>query len=148
MADLSETEIRNAQYACEALGIEYAEIVDTKDFARLREVFAEDATFVMPSAPGQPIRGIDNIIAAFAARPRNRLTHHLVTNTRIRVETPDTAVGTSRVLLYTTDESEPVTPEGRKAAPKQMMGTYYDRFVRTKNGWRFSERRGTITLHT
>jgi hypothetical protein len=52
------------------------------------------------------------------------------------------------VLLFTTDAAEPETPEGRKASPKQLMGTYHDRYVRTRNGWRFAERRGGISLHT
>ena len=43
---LSETEIRNAQRACEALAIEYAEIVDAQDYERLREIFVEDAILI------------------------------------------------------------------------------------------------------
>ena len=84
----------------------------------------------------------------FQSRPRNRLTHHLISNFRVRMETMDTAVGTCRVLLFTSDVSEPETPEGRKAASKQLMGTYRDRYVRTKDGWRFAERLGGVTFHT
>ena len=145
---LTETEARNAELACHALAIEYAEIVDAQDYARLPEIFAEDAAFIRPANPQEAIRGVDNIIASFVARPRNRLTHHIMSNVRVRLETPDTAVGTCRVLLYTSDVSEPQTPEGRKVATKQLMGTYHDRYVRTKDGWRFAERRGGISFHT
>jgi hypothetical protein len=148
VTQLNETEIRNAELACSALAIEYAEIVDTKDYARFSEIFAEDAAFTLPTNPQGTIRGVDNIIASFNARPRNRLTHHIMSNIRVKVETADAAVGTCRVLLFTSDAAEPETPEGRKASPKQLMGTYHDRYVRTKNGWRFAERRGGISLHT
>jgi ketosteroid isomerase-like protein len=148
MAAMSETEIRNAEQACHALAIEYAEIVDTQEYERLHEIFAEDAIFARPTNVPEEIRGVENIVAMFTARPRNRLTHHVTTNIRVRVESPDTASGTSRVLLYTSDVSETETLEGRKTSGKQLMGTYRDRYVRTKNGWRFAERRGGISFHT
>jgi hypothetical protein len=57
-------------------------------------------------------------------------------------------MGTCRVLLFTSDTSEPETPEGPKASPRQVMGTYHDPYVRTQNSWRFPERRGGISLHS
>ena len=145
---LNETDIRNAQQACEALCIEYADIVDAQEYERLREIFAEDAALVRRATAQEMVRGLENIIASFTSRPRNRLTYHIMSNIRVRVETPETASGTCRVLLFTSDTAEPQTPEGRKVAPKQLMGTYHDRYVRTKDGWRFAERRGDISFHT
>jgi hypothetical protein len=145
---LSENELRNAQQACEALAIEYAEIVDAQEYERLREIFAEDAALVRRAIAPETVCGLENIIASFTSRPRNRLTYHIMSNIRVRVETPETASGTCRVLLFTSDTSEPQTPEGRKVASKQLMGTYHDRYVRTKDGWRFAERRGDISFHT
>jgi SnoaL-like domain len=66
----------------------------------------------------------------------------------VRMETNDTAMGSCRVLLYTSEVSEPETQEGRKAAPKQLMGTYQDRYVRTKEGWRFAARVAGVTFYT
>jgi len=145
---LTETEILNMEQACEALAIEYAEIVDAQDYERLREIFTEDATLVRRATTQETVLGLDNIIASFTSRPRNRLTYHILSNIRVRVETPDTAGGTCRVLLFTSDTCEPQTPEGRKVAPRQLMGTYHDRYIRTKDGWRFTERRGDILFHT
>lgn len=145
---LSETEIRNAQQACEALAIEYAEIVDAQDYERLREIFAQDATFGRSATPDETLHGVGNIVASFTSRPRNRLTHHVMSNIRVCMETPKTASGTCRVLLFTSDTSEPQTGEGRKVAPKQLMGTYHDRYVCTDDGWRIAERRGGISFHT
>ncbi len=148
MAEFSQAEMRNVEAACYALAAEYAEIVDSQDYGRLGEVFAEDAVFGLPTNPSNIIRGVENIVAMFEARLRNRLTFHLISNFRVHMESQDTAAGTCRVLLYTSDVSEPETPEGRKASPKQMMGTYQDRYVRTPKGWRFSERLGGIAFHT
>ncbi len=148
MSEFSQAEMRNVEAACYALCAEYAEIIDSQDWPRLVEIFAEDAAFTLPIGSKEPIRGADKIVAMFQSRPRGRLTQHLISNFRVRMETIDTAVGTCRVLLFTSDLSEPETPEGRKTASKQMMGTYQDRYVRTKNGWRFAERVGGITFHT
>jgi hypothetical protein len=32
--------------------------------------------------------------------------------------------------------------------PKQLMGIYHDRYVRTKDGWRIAERRGRTLFPT
>jgi ketosteroid isomerase-like protein len=148
VTQLNETEIRNAELACSALAIEYAEIVDNQDYVRLRAIFAEDAVFARPTNPQENIRGVEDIVTMFTSRPRNWLTHHIISNIRVRVENADTAVGTCRVLLFTSDAAEPETPEGRKPSPKQLMGIYHRRYVRTKSGWRFAERRGGVSLHT
>jgi len=148
MTEFSQAEMRYVEQACYALAIEYAEIIDSQDYARLVEIFAEDATFLRPMAPNEPIHGADKIVAMFQARPRNRLTQHLISNFRVRMETMDTAVGTCRVLFFSSDVSEPETAEGRKAANKQSIGTYHDRYVRTKNGWRIAERIGTMIFYT
>lgn len=148
MVELSETDIRTAEMACHALCVDYADIVDSQEYSRLREVFAVDAIFARPTNPQDPIRGAENIVASFESRPRNRVTQHFVTNIRVRVESPTTASGSCRILLYMSDASEPETPEGRKAASKQLIGVYLDRYVRTKDGWRFAERRGKTLFHT
>lgn len=145
---MTENEIQIAQSACQVLCIEYADAVDSREYSRLRQIFAEDAVFGRPMAPNDPIRGLENIVASFEARPRDRLTQHFVNNIRIQVESPTSATGTSRMLLYLSDRAEPETPEGRKVAPRQLIGVYRDRFVRTKDGWRISERRGTTLFHT
>ena len=89
MAELSETEIRNAELACHALAVDYADAVDTQEYARLRDIFAEDAAFTRPANPQELIHGVENIVAMFESRPRNRLTQHIVSNIRVRVESAD-----------------------------------------------------------
>jgi ketosteroid isomerase-like protein len=146
--ELSETERRNIEHACAALSVEYCEIVDAKDCQRLREVFAEDASFVSPAAPDKVIRGTEAIIAALSLIPPTLVTQHFALNVRIQAESADTASGSCHILLYTADGSAPETPEGREAAEKQRIGVYHDRYVRTPAGWRIAERRGKALLHT
>lgn len=148
MADFSQAEMRNTEAACYALCVDYADIVDGRDWPRLAELFAADATFTKPVSPHETLEGADEIIAWFKTFPPTRLTNHIISNFRVRMETNDTAAGSCRVLLYTSDVSEPEGPEGRRAAPKQMMGVYTDRFVRTDKGWRFRSRVGSVTFHT
>jgi ketosteroid isomerase-like protein len=146
--ELSETERRNIEQACAALSVDYCESVDAKDFQRLQDVFAADALFVSPAAPNDPIRGAAAIIASLSRIPPALITQHFALNVHIRVESADTATGSCRILLYTADAAEPETPEGRKAAEKQRIGIYRDRYVRTPAGWRIAERRGKTLLHT
>jgi ketosteroid isomerase-like protein len=148
MPEFSQAEMRNTEAACYALCVDYTDIVDTQDWPRLAEIFAEDAVFTKPIPPHEMLKGVDKIIAWFQTFPPNRLTNHIISNFRVRMETNDTAEGTCRVLLYTSDATTPETPEGRKADPKQMMGVYTDRYVRTDKGWRFASRAGSVTFHT
>ena len=146
--EFSQAEMRNTEAACYALCADYADIVDSREWPRLAEIFAEDATFTKPVPPKEVLEGVDKIIAWFQTFPPGRLTNHIISNFRVRMETNDTAAGTCRVLLYTSDVSEPETLEGRQAAPKQMMGVYTDHYVRTDKGWRFASRVGSVTFHT
>jgi ketosteroid isomerase-like protein len=146
--ELSESERRNIEQACAALCVDYGEIVDAKDYERLREVFAADALFGLPNSPNDPIRGAEAIVAALGSIPGTLVTQHLVFNIRIHAESADAATGSCRLLIYTADAAESETPEGRKAAEKQRIGVYHDRYVRTAAGWRIADRRGKALLYT
>jgi ketosteroid isomerase-like protein len=146
--ELSETERRNIEQACAALCVDYCEYVDAKDFAALLRVFADDAIFVSPATPDREIRGTGAIVAALSGIPSTLVTQHLAFNIRIHPESADTATGSCRLLIYMADANEPETPEGRKAAPRQIIGVYRDRYVRSASGWRIADRRGRTLLHT
>jgi SnoaL-like domain len=148
MVELSETERRNIEMACAALCVEYCEIVDAKDYQRMREVFAEDAQYYSPNAPDDLIRGADAIIAYLSHIPATLVTQHLACNVRIHVESADAASGSCKILLFTADGNVPGTSDGRKAGEKQRIGVYYDHYVRAPAGWRIGERRGKGLLHT
>lgn len=85
-----------------------------------------------PTAPDVPIQGREAILAAFAARPPRR-TRHVCSNVVVEVESPTNARGTSAMVLFTADGPP-------------LAGSFHDRFALTDDGWRFAERRGSLTF--
>lgn len=148
MVELNETERRNIEMACAALCVEYCEIVDAKEYPRMREVFAGDAQYYSPAAPDKLIQGAEAIIAYLSHIPATLVTQHLACNIRIHPESTDTASGSCRILLFTADGNAPADSEGRTVAGKRRIGVYFDRYIRTPGGWRIAERRGKGLLHT
>jgi ketosteroid isomerase-like protein len=138
-----------AEYACRMLVHEFAEIIDARQYERLRGLFTPDALYTRPIAPDTVIRGVEAIIAGFMSRSATRITQHLLTNVTIRFESPDAATGVNHIVLYvgSTSDAE-VEGRGRKAEASQLIGLYADRFARAAAGWRIAERRGRVLFHT
>lgn len=148
IVELSETERRNIEMACAALCVDYCEIVDAKEYERLRQIFAEGARYFSPAAPDKLLQGVDAIIVYLSHIPATLVTQHLACNIRIAADSADSSSGSCRILLFTADGNATETNEGRKAAEKKRIGVYYDRYIRTPSGWRIAERRGHTLLHT
>lgn len=85
-----------------------------------------------PTAPDDWIEGREAILASFTARPP-RTTRHFCSNVVIDVLNDSEATGESAMLLFTADNAAKV-------------GSFHDRFVLTGKGWRFAERRGSLTF--
>ena len=136
-----------AEHDCRALMHRYVEAVDAQDYERLRELLTADAVLVRPSDPGRPVAGVEAIIAAMQARPRTQLGYHLVTNVIIEFDSPDEAHGSCRLLLYLADAASPEVPGKGRPVAAMRVGAYADRFVRTAQGWRIRERRGSMFAH-
>lgn len=130
---------------CAKLIVQFANYNDSGDYRALADLFAEDGVFTRPTDPANPIRGRASILARFEQKPKELLTVHLITNIDIVVESPETARGFSLVLLYTGTRGE-----GAKlplpAAPQALIGRFNSRFVRTPQGFRFSEHLGALLL--
>ncbi len=120
----------DAERACERLILDYAALNDAGDWEGVAALYAEDGRMSRPTAPDAFIEGREAILAAFRARPA-RASRHICANIRVDVA-GESASATSQILLFT----------GRDQAP--MVGSYADRFVRTPEGWRFAERRGSL----
>lgn len=111
----------------------YAQLNDAARWAEVAALYASDGSMTRPTAPDEPVIGRAAILAAFEARPP-RTTRHVCANVVIDVESETLARGTSAMLLYTAADKPP------------LIGGFEDRFVRTDDGWRFAERRGTLTF--
>lgn len=110
--------------------IEYAAANDAGDWERVAKLYAEDGRMNRPTAPGDFVEGRAAILAAFQARPP-RTSRHVVANIRVDVMR-DSAIATSQILLFTAAGQAP------------LVGTYSDKLVLTSDGWRFTERLGSL----
>jgi len=129
---MDEATRRGIEWDCTRLVHLYANLNDAADWEAVAALYAEDGTMARPTAPDQPIRGRDAILAAFRARPA-RTTRHVCANVVVEVIDADHATGESAMLLFT-------------GAGAPIVGGFRDRFVRTAEGWRFAERLGSVTF--
>lgn len=117
---------------CARLVARYANLNDAAAWRELSELYAEDGRMARPTAPDEWIVGRQAILAAFESRPV-RLGRHLCTNIVIDVIGKTEARGECAMALFLADGSS-------------KFGSFHDRFVRTGAGWRFAERRGSLSF--
>jgi ketosteroid isomerase-like protein len=137
-----------AEYECRRLMHDYVEAVDAHGYERLRHILTADAVVFRPSDPARPVSGMEAIILMLQARPRDQLGYHLVTNVSIEFDSPGEAHGSCRLLLYLADAASPDVPGKGRPVAAVRVGGYRDRFVRTAQGWRIRERRGSMFGHS
>jgi hypothetical protein len=126
-------ERRAIEWECARLINLYALFNDEARWDEVAALYAPDGVMTRPTAPDQPIVGRDAILAAFRARAP-RTTRHVCSNIVIDVESATSARGRSAMLLFTSADKPP------------LVGGFEDRFALTGDGWRFAERRGTLTF--
>lgn len=110
--------------------LDYAAWNDAGDWDAVAALYVPEGRMSRPVAPDDFVEGRDAILAAFKARPP-RTTRHICANIRVDVE-GDTASASSQIMLFTAAGQPP------------LVGSYADRLVRTADGWRFVERRGSL----
>jgi len=132
--------------ACRELVLRAARCADAGDAAGLAQLFAPDGILVRPNA--QPLQGRTAIEAAYAQRPADRLTRHLVTNTLVEIESPSSARALSYVLLWTGSSTDPEGLRGRPAHAGPLVGEFDDRFTLGPEGWRIQRRDARFVLHS
>jgi ketosteroid isomerase-like protein len=118
------------EWAIEKLIIGYAAHNDAADWDAVAALYVPDGRMSRPIAPDDFIEGRDAILAAFKARPP-RTTRHICANIRVWVD-GDSATAESQIMLFTAKDATP------------LVGSYHDRLIRTADGWRFTERRGSL----
>lgn len=129
---MTQDEVLRIEWACAKLVARYANLNDEAKWDEVAALYAEDGVMARPTAPDDLIVGQAAILASFKARPA-RATRHVCSNVVIDVDGPDAARGTSAMVLYLAG-----------AAP--IVGSFHDRFTLTPAGWRFAERRGSLTF--
>jgi ketosteroid isomerase-like protein len=114
----------------ERLIIDYAALSDASDWDAVAALYIADGRMSRPIAPDDFIEGRDAILSAFKARPP-RTTRHICANIRVWVD-GDAATAESQIMLFTAKDAAP------------LVGSYHDRLIRISEGWRFTERRGSL----
>lgn len=121
----------------------YAALNDAGDWPAVASLYVEDGRMSRPSAPNDFIAGRAAILAAFQSRPP-RATRHIVANILVTLEGADRASATSNILLFSGTTSSNASELPLQAPAPPWVGSYHDKLVRTPQGWRFSERRGSL----
>ncbi len=138
-------ELLQAERDCRELVLAAADAVDSRDYAAFAALFATDGVLLRPD--GSQMQGRDAIEAAYVARDPDRLTQHLLSNQRIKVNLEaGTAQVASTVQLWTGRYSDAATPRGRPADAMQQIGEFRDQLVKTDEGWRIAQREAWFTL--
>ena len=139
---MTEGERRAIEADCERLIKRYVNLNDAQDWPAVAALYTEDARFARPSRPGVFVEGRAAILASFLARPA-RAQRHVIANVVVDVEDADHARAFSVIVLYMGDVPEsgglPV-----QDAKSPLIGTFTDKLVRTRDGWRFAERVGGL----
>lgn len=108
----------------------YAWHLDRKEWDELRALFAEDARLDYSSSGGEAGRRDEVVDWLAATLPGFAWSEHVVTNEQIAIDGDEAS---SRCYLF-----NPMgLPDGRTT---YLGGRYHDRFRRTPEGWRFTER--------
>ncbi|MGE4431862.1 MAG: nuclear transport factor 2 family protein [Sphingobium sp.] len=123
---------QSIEQECARLIALYANLNDAARWEEVAALYADDGRMARPTAPDDWVEGRAAILAAFTARPP-RTTRHVCSNVVIDVLSDTEARGESAMLLFTADTAS-------------KAGSFHDRFVLTGEGWRFAERRGSLTF--
>jgi hypothetical protein len=142
---MSTVNIDAIEQACLRLINRFAVYNDLGEFDKLAALFSAEGAFARPTAPDDFIVGRANILASFTSRPAGKLTRHLITNTVVDVQDADHATAISYVTQYSANPDNPAKL-GFKANPAQLVGEYYDSFVRTADGWKIARRSGRVSI--
>ena len=138
---MDEAHAWQAKAAITELITRYATLNDTADWEAVASLYTEDGRMSRPTAPDEFVGGRSAILAAFRARPR-RASRHVVVNILVTLEGETGARASSQILLYTGSAADDGGLPLLNTAP--LIGTFQDTLVKTADGWRFSERRGSL----
>jgi uncharacterized protein (TIGR02246 family) len=121
--------------------------VDAGDAEAFSQLFAEDAVLLRPN--GQAIEGREAIYQAYAQRPADRLTRHLVTNVAVDVSADGQARARSYVLLWSGTVAGAASTAGSPADARQQVGEFFDQLTQAANGdWLIQRREAKFVLYS
>ena len=137
-----------AEQACARLINAFAILNDAGRFEEMVQLFTEDGRFARPTDPTNFTEGRENILTAFNARPKDRVSRHLITNILIDIQSDTTAKGIAYATLFTASPDNKAPKIGLQVNPTQFIGEFFVDFKLTDEGWKIATQTGNITLAT
>ncbi|MFC2078779.1 nuclear transport factor 2 family protein [Candidatus Bipolaricaulota bacterium] len=133
----------HAAFECEQLIAAYCQLIDHGRASETADLFTEDG--VLTLSPG-PWKGRETIRSHMKQRERmtQRISRHVCNNFLVTSVDSHTVTATTYLTLYRADvgQGEKI---GQISGPV-ALGEYEDTFVRTEEGWLFSQRSCRIDL--
>lgn len=134
---------------CRDLIIAAAHCQDGRNLSAFAACFAADGVLIRLG--GEPIVGPAAIEAAYRARDPQRITQHLLMNQRVEglSASPAGALRArvcSKVLLWTSHESQALSAKGRPADPLQQIGEFDDELIEQQGHWKIAKREAKFLI--
>lgn len=145
---MNSTAAQAIEQACSRLINQFAVFNDASRHDELVQLFVENGSYARPTDPDNFVQGRAAILAAFKARPADKITRHLITNIVVDVHSTERATAICYVTLYAGTTTKPAEKHGYIANASQLVGEYQDEFVLTAAGWKFSKRGGRLIFST
>jgi hypothetical protein len=125
------------EHECTKLLRQYCLFVDEYRHADVAALFAEDGLWETWKGP---LTGRAAMQAYLDQKDRTPVTIHMVQNVIVDVVNDLEATGTSVFVYFGTDRKD------AGATVPKVVGRYFDRFVKTSEGWRIAHRRTDMTF--
>lgn len=133
-------------HACQQVVLRTAACADANDADQLSALFTEQAVLVRPGA--EPLHGREAIRQAYAQRPAERITRHLVSNLLVDVAADRRVRVRSSVLLWSGSRADADGPFGRPAHARHLVGEFDDMLTCNVSGtWLIERREARFALH-
>ncbi len=145
---MNSADLQAIEFACTKLVNQFAVYNDLGRFDEVADLFTDDGRYARPTDPANFVEGKANLLAAFRARPQDKLVRHLVSNVLIVVTSATSAKGFSYVTQYSGTTSQLAPTHGWQANASQLVGEYSDDFVLTLDGWKIRQRSGKLIFTT
>ena len=134
-AGMAQRADAQAQLDCAGLVNRLYYALDEHDYTVVDQLFAEDAQFVRL---GARLDGVAAIRAAFAKRPRDMATRHVISNAVVTLQSETAATGVFYMLVVRRHGVQADTPRPIPVPGPWRLSVVRAAFRRTADGWRIA----------
>jgi len=136
------------ELACTRLVNLYYHYNDRLDWQAASALFTDNGALARPTDPDNFTKGRDNILAAYEARPNDRIARHIISNIIIDPIDEHHARGSYYATLFMAPLDAEKAKFGVKANASQLMGEFEIDLALTDAGWKIARSTGRIIFTT